>query len=38
MAEPLVNQFGPAVPKQIGAMLSGAGKFDAPSPLRRGSR
>ena len=31
MAEPLVNQFGAAVPKQIGAMLSGAGKFDAPA-------
>jgi 3-methyladenine DNA glycosylase AlkC len=29
MAEPLVNQYGPAVPKKIGAMLAGAGKFDA---------
>lgn len=29
MAEPLVNRFGAAVPKQIGAMLSRAGKFDA---------
>ncbi len=29
MAEPLVNQFGPAVPKKIGAMLSDVGKFDA---------
>ena len=29
MAEALVNQFGPTVPKQIGAMLSAAGKFDA---------
>jgi 3-methyladenine DNA glycosylase AlkC len=29
MAEPLVNQFGPAVPRKIGAMLSDVGKFDA---------
>lgn len=28
MAEPLVNQFGAAVPKQIGAMLADVGKFD----------
>jgi 3-methyladenine DNA glycosylase AlkC len=29
MAEPLVNQFGASVPRQIGAMLATAGKFDA---------
>jgi len=29
MAETLVSRFGPSVPKQIGAMLAAAGKFDA---------
>ncbi len=28
MAEPLVNQFGPEIPRRIGAMLASAGKFD----------
>lgn len=29
MAEPLVNQFGPEIPRRIGAMLAAVGPFDS---------